>query len=114
MSFVVLDYKSSMAIQDAPKAVSEDDVKKIAFLARLSLTPEEHKAFAAQLSLVLSHFQQMAAVPTDGVEPLVTPTDIGPHWRDDRTQNWRGAEVAVGEAPERVGNLFKVPPVVGG
>jgi aspartyl-tRNA(Asn)/glutamyl-tRNA(Gln) amidotransferase subunit C len=62
----------------------------------------------------LNHFQQLSAVATDGVEPLVTPTDIPDQWRKDEVKTWKGAETAVREAPEKIGNLFKVPPVVGG
>jgi len=94
--------------------VSEKEVEKIAQLARLSLTEAEKQAFAQQLSSVLSHFKQLAEVPTDGVEPLVTPTDMVEEWRVDQVQTWGDPETAVREAPEKVGNLFKVPPVVGG
>jgi aspartyl-tRNA(Asn)/glutamyl-tRNA(Gln) amidotransferase subunit C len=101
------DYNASMA-------VTEKDVEKIASLARLSLTDEEKQAFARQLTTVLNHFQQMADVPTEGVEPLITPTDMVAEWREDKPHLWADAMEALNGAPERVGNLFKVPPVVGG
>lgn len=93
--------------------VSEKEIEKIATLARLSLSAEEKQAFAKQISSVLDYFQEMAQVNTDGVEPLVTATDIEPYWRDDKALPGFGAETAVDQAPEKVGNLFKVPPVVG-
>lgn len=83
-------------------------------MARLSLTNEEKQAFAKQISSVLKHFEQLAQVNTQGVEPLITPTDIEPYWREDKVVEWKGADAAVAEAPEKTGNLFKVPPVVGG
>lgn len=93
--------------------ISEDEVSRVANLARLSITPEEAKKMASQLSTVLKHFEQVAKVDTNGVEPLVTPTDIEAFWREDKMQNWENAEAAMKNAPEAVGNLFKVPPVVG-
>ncbi len=93
--------------------ISEDDVARVALLARLSITPQEAKQMAAQLSSVLGHFEHVSKVKTDGVEPLVTPTDIEPFWREDKAVAWESAEVAMKNAPEVVGNLFKVPPVVG-
>jgi aspartyl-tRNA(Asn)/glutamyl-tRNA(Gln) amidotransferase subunit C len=93
--------------------VSEKEVEKIASLSRLKLTDAEKQAFATQLSNVLNHFQQLSSVVTDGVEPLVTPTDVVDQWRKDEVKVWKDAETAVREAPEKVGNLFKVPPVVG-
>src|SRR5262249_301228 len=108
-----IDYKTKMATLEKT-VVSEEQVEKIALLSRLSITAAERQAFARQLSSILNYFQQMASVDTQGIEPLVTPTDMVSQWREDKIQPWRGAEAAAAEAPERVGNLFKVPPVVGG
>ena len=93
---------------------SEKDVEKVAVLARLSLTSEEKQEYARQLSSILAYFQQLAEVDTKGVEPLVTPTDMENIWREDQPKPWLGADTAVASAPEKAGNLFKVPPVVGG
>jgi aspartyl-tRNA(Asn)/glutamyl-tRNA(Gln) amidotransferase subunit C len=93
--------------------ISEDEVKRVAFLARLSISDEETRRLASQLSLVLQHFEHVAKVPTEGIEPLVTPTDMEAFWRADKVENWENADVAIKSAPEAIGNLFKVPPVVG-
>lgn len=93
--------------------LSEDVVEKVAKLARLSLTKETCQALAQQLSSVLAHFDHVSKVPTEGVEPMVTPTDIEQYWREDEQKVWADAEVALSNAPEKVGQLFKVPPVVG-
>jgi len=93
--------------------ISEDDVARVAFLARVSITADEAKQLAAQLSSVLGHFEHVSKVNTEGVEPLVTPTDIEAFWREDEVKGWNSAEAAMANAPEAVGNLFKVPPVVG-
>lgn len=93
--------------------ISEDEVKRVAFLARLSLTPAETTELTKQLSSVLKHFEQVSKVSTEGVEPLVTPTDMEAFWREDKAEAWESPEVATSNAPETMGNLFKVPPVVG-
>ena len=93
--------------------ISEDEVRRVAALARLTVTEDETKALAKQLSMVLKHFEQVSQVNTEGVEPLVTATDMPEFWRDDEIVAWDGAEAALANAPESVGNLFKVPPVVG-
>jgi len=93
--------------------ISPDEVTRVALLARLSLTDEETKQMAEQLTQVLAAFEKVSAVDTGGVEPLVTPTDVEPHWRADVTVPWESPAVAMANAPEVVGNLFKVPPVVG-
>ena len=93
--------------------ISEQDVARVAHLARISLSTEETQALAQQLSSVLKHFEQVAKVKTDGIEPLVTATDMETFWRPDQAVAWENAEAAMANAPEAIGNLFKVPPVVG-
>ena len=93
--------------------ISEEDVSRVALLARLSISGDEAKRLAEQLTSVLKHFEHVSKVNTAGVEPLVTPTDIEEFWREDKVENWESAEAAMKNAPEALGNLFKVPPVVG-
>lgn len=93
--------------------ISEDEVARVAHLARLSITPEETKQLASQLSLVLGHFEHVSKVNTAGVEPMVTPSEIEPFWREDEVKSTGTVGDAMANAPEAVGNLFKVPPVVG-
>ena len=93
--------------------ISEEEVSRVALLARLSLSSEETKKLAEQLSSVLKHFEHVSSVNTAGVEPMVTPSDIEEFWREDKSVNWENAEAAMKNAPATVGNLFKVPPVVG-
>ena len=93
--------------------ISEDEVARVALLARLSVSADETKKLATQLSTLLQHFEHVSKINTEGVEPLFTPTDIEAFWREDKTEAWESSEVAMSNAPEAVGNLFKVPPVVG-
>jgi len=93
--------------------ISEDEVSRVAHLARLSLNAEETQALSKQLSQVLKHFEQVADVQTEGVEPLVTATDMEAYWREDGVDAPADSEMAVANAPEAQGHLFKVPPVVG-
>lgn len=88
------------------------DVKKVASLARLSLTPEEEKQFQAQLTEVFKYFDEINVINTENVEPMVTPSQLEEAWRDDVVSNSLSTEEALANAPEKSGNLFKVPPVV--
>ena len=87
-------------------------VEKTAQLARLSLTDAEKVKFSQQISAVLESFEAIAKVETKGVEPLVTPTDIALVFREDDVVAWKNQELALANAPEKSGHLFRVPPVV--
>lgn len=87
-------------------------IQHIAKLARLEIREEEFAQYSNELSKALGYFQQISAVATEGVEPLVTPSEIQAFWREDEARQELTAEELTANAPERLGNLFKVPPVV--
>lgn len=87
-------------------------VEKVAKLARLELTELEKEKFSEQLGRALNYFEQISKISTTGVEPLVTPNETENFWRQDKIESSQSVEELVANAPERSGNLFKVPPVV--
>ena len=93
--------------------INESDVARVALLARLKLGEDETRQLAQQLQAILGHFEHVSKIDTAGVEPLVTPTDMPSYLRQDKCVPWENPDAAMKNAPERVGNLFKVPPVVG-
>ena len=92
--------------------LSPEKIERIAFLARLSVTPEESRQYSEQLSKVLDYFEQISAIPTEGVEPLVTPTEVQMVWRPDEVKTDCSVKEILANAPESTGSLFTVPPVV--
>lgn len=93
--------------------ISKEQILKIAKLSRLSLNPEEEAHFSDQFSAILNYFEQMAQINTEGIEPLITPTEMEFHWREDEAVHWDLGKEVVEAAPDKSGRLFKVPPVVG-
>ncbi len=95
-------------------ALSETDVRKIALLARLDLTPSEEQRFGAQLSAVLDHVKQMAELKLDGVAPTTHPTAAREtSMRADVVQPSLPAAKAVAAAPQKSGTAFVVPRILG-
>ena len=92
--------------------IDQKTIQHIAKLARLYVTAEEAEVYGDQLTKVLSHFQNISSIDTSGIEPLVTPCEIEIHLRQDVVKKENTAEEMVANAPEKAGNLFKVPPVV--
>lgn len=92
--------------------IDQKTIQHIARLARLKVSPEEATIYGDQLSKVLSHFEKISEIDTTGIEPLVTPTEIEIYLRTDEVKKENTAEEIVANAPEKAGNLFKVPPVV--
>jgi aspartyl-tRNA(Asn)/glutamyl-tRNA(Gln) amidotransferase subunit C len=92
--------------------IDRKTVEHIAHLSRLEVSEKQAQEFSEQLSKILGYFEQISKVDTKNVEPLVTPSEIESFWREDAVVRVNSAEEMVQNAPERVGNLFKVPPVV--
>lgn len=92
--------------------ISKEDVQKIGQLARLKLSETEVEVLSEQLSNVLKHFEEISKLDTKGVLPLITPSEIAVHLRQDEVIQEVAPEKLVANAPEKSGNLFKVPPVV--
>ena len=92
--------------------ITKETVLKISNLARLELSESEVEAYAQQLTATLENFNQIANLDTKDVEPLLTPSEITPHLRTDTAVAGPGAEKVLANAPDKSGNLFKVPPVV--
>ncbi len=92
--------------------ITSAEIEKIANLARLEVSQERAKELADQLQKVLKHFEQIAQVDTTGVEPLITPTEIEVFWRSDDVVQDLTTEDVLSNAPDKIGNLFRVPPVI--
>lgn len=52
-------------------AVTRDDVRHVAALARLGMTEERADAFTAQLNTILRHMDVLSKVDTRKLEPVV-------------------------------------------
>lgn len=94
--------------------MDKKEVEKIGRLSRLKLTPEEVDFYTNHLSMILKHFEDLSQIPTDNIEPLVTPIPLSAHISKDEVKKELAPEEILKNAPEKSGNLFKVPPVVGG
>jgi aspartyl-tRNA(Asn)/glutamyl-tRNA(Gln) amidotransferase subunit C len=92
--------------------IDKKTIEHIAKLARLQITEAEATEFSQQMEKILQNFKKIENIGTTGIEPMVTPTEIEAYWREDQVIQEYKPEDMVANAPERAGNLFKVPPVV--
>ena len=96
--------------------INEADIKKIADLAHIEITPEELKVFGPQIADIVKYVEQLNAVDTTNVEAAIgglTPegerTDSA---RTDDVQPSLGQQVALSEAPDAASGHFRVPKVL--
>lgn len=93
--------------------VTLNDVEHVARLARLDFSPEEMTRLTGELNRVLDYMEQLNRLDTTTVEPLTHMTDAVNALRDDRPTNGVAREEALKNAPDRTGEFFRVPKVIG-
>ncbi len=86
-------------------------VRHVAKLARLALSPDDEARAVTQLSAILDAMDTLAQVDTTGVEPTAQ-VSFGEHRRPDVVTGHLGVEQALAAAPQRVGGSFAIPRVI--
>jgi aspartyl-tRNA(Asn)/glutamyl-tRNA(Gln) amidotransferase subunit C len=56
-------------------SLSDDQVRRIARLARIAIRSEEAEALSTRLNQVLTLIEELRAVDTSGIEPMAHPLD---------------------------------------
>lgn len=93
-------------------AISRDQVLHIGRLARLGLNDAEIDRLTNQLSDILGHFDALAAVDTDGVEPTAHPLPLQNVMRSDSVAPSLTRDDALRNAPEVEDGLIRVRAVL--
>jgi aspartyl-tRNA(Asn)/glutamyl-tRNA(Gln) amidotransferase subunit C len=90
----------------------EIDVKYVAHLARLALTPEEEQKIGAQLGNILGYIEKLKEVDVSGVEPTAHAFPLVNVTRPDAVRPSMSQEDALRNAPAQANGLFIVPKIV--
>jgi aspartyl-tRNA(Asn)/glutamyl-tRNA(Gln) amidotransferase subunit C len=93
--------------------ITSDEVRHIARLARLNLSPQEVVRFSQELSVVVDYIGQLETVDTDGIEPQNQFIKAENVFRADEVHPSLSRQEALANAPQTDGTYFQVPKVIG-
>jgi aspartyl-tRNA(Asn)/glutamyl-tRNA(Gln) amidotransferase subunit C len=93
-------------------SLTAEQVRWVANLARLELTPDELRAMTGQLSRIVEYVDQLQRLNTEGVEPLAHPLEVANVFRDDEPEPSLPPDAALANAPRRRGDFYAVPAVL--
>jgi aspartyl-tRNA(Asn)/glutamyl-tRNA(Gln) amidotransferase subunit C len=93
-------------------SAAQFDVKYVAHLARLALTPEEEKKLGAQLGNILGYIEKLKELDVSKVEPTAHAVPMVNVMRPDEIQPSLPHEEAMRNAPAQANGLFMVPKIV--
>ena len=89
-----------------------DEIKKIARLARININENETKKVSEKLEGILGLIDQMTKVNTDSIEPMAHALDITQPLREDKVTEVDMREKSLKLSNETDQSLFIVPRVI--
>ena len=93
-------------------ALTLEQVRHVAKLARLQLSAEEEQATREQLQQILDAVATLEELDTTGVAPTYQVNLVEGFTRADEVEPPLPVDVALGNAPQRVGSHFAVPKII--
>lgn len=105
----------------AQPGVTIEDVKKVAELANLELTPDEEPRMQRDLNAILDYIAQLKELDTSDIPPMAQVGEVldgetvhvrGERLREDIVQPSLDRAEVMAAAPETDGRFFKVPKVI--
>ena len=91
---------------------SEFDIKYVANLARIALTPEEEARLGSQLGDILGYVKNLEELDISEVEPMAHAVPLDNVLRADEVQPSISNDEALANAPKAAKGLFVVPKIV--
>jgi aspartyl-tRNA(Asn)/glutamyl-tRNA(Gln) amidotransferase subunit C len=100
-------------LQEKEAKVSDQiDVHKVARLGALAIGADEVAAVGQKLNAIVGLFDQLAAINTDGVQPMAHPLDQVQRLRDDVVSESDIHQYVQQIAPRVEAGLYLVPKVI--
>ena len=93
-------------------ALTHDDVRRVAQLARLRQDEAQAHAMLAELNRIFALMEQMQAVDTSAVEPMSHPRDVAQRLRADHVTEPDRRDALLALAPRSEAGLYLVPKVI--
>ena len=93
-------------------ALTLEDVKRVAHLARVAIDEAEARAVLSQINDVFKLVAEMQAVDTRGVEPMSHALDVVQRLREDSVTEFDQHAQFQSVAPHVEGDLYLVPKVI--
>ncbi len=114
LAFPAAPVKTVNTMSDQSPAITLDDVRHVAKLARLDLPEARLVKLTGQLESILEYVAQIGTVDATGVEPMAHALPLHNVLREDVVEPSLPLEKVLQNAPDTDGPFFKVPKVIGG
>lgn len=93
-------------------SAGKEELRRLAYLTRLELTPQEEEEMIGHLNKMLSYVEKLKELNTEGIEPTAHAVDVPSPMREDVVTNQPDVDNLLRNAPDREGDFFKVPRII--
>ena len=93
-------------------ATEHIDVRYVADLARIELTPEEEATFPKQLDEILGYIHKLSELDLEGIEPTAHASPVFDRIREDIAKPGIGRDAFLANAPDSANDQLRVPKVI--
>ncbi len=94
-------------------SIGEEEVRRVANLARLAVREEEIPPLTDHFRKILAHFARLSNLDLRDLDPFEAQDGVvATPERPDEVRPWDEREAALGAAPRRSGDFFRVPRIV--
>ena len=92
--------------------ITQEEVKKVAHLARLELNDSEISNHAEQLEKILEYIKQLELIDTDDIPCTTRAIEVTNKFRKDEKKNSDCIEELLELGPLKEDKYFKVPKII--
>ena len=92
--------------------ITEEQVEKVAELARLKLDSNQVKHHAKQIEKILDYINQLEKIDTNGVACTTRAIEVINVLRSDANNKFEDRDELLNLAPARENDFFKVPKII--
>jgi aspartyl-tRNA(Asn)/glutamyl-tRNA(Gln) amidotransferase subunit C len=92
--------------------ITQEEVRRVALLARLALTPTEADRLSQELDRILRYVEKLNELDTSQVEPFTHAVNKVNAFRNDEVTNHPRPMALLANAPEKDQTFFKVPKII--
>ncbi len=95
-----------------PETLTSQQIKQIAHLARIKVTPEEMTAFEQKLPSILSMIDKMQLLDTSSVTQIPHPLNMGQRFREDVVTENNFRDYYQKQSKQTMDGVYLVPKVI--
>jgi len=92
--------------------ITEEEVKHVTNLARLTLSAEELEVMTGQLDTILSYVDKLEELDTSNVQPTTHVLSVTNAFREDHIKDSLSREESLANAPLHNEESFQVPKII--